>query len=243
TELRSAARELVLRAPAPRRAPLTQRLLNLASLRPLVRRTLIAQVAKRAPREHYPAPYAIIELWSRYGARGSAAFEAEARSIAHLFTTETSRNLVRVFLLQDALKSSGGKSGAEIRQVHVVGAGVMGGDIAAWSALRGFSVTLEDRAAEYIEPAMKRAQELFDKRLREPAQNAAARERLRADVAGEGVAGRGRVVEAHFSNLSAEQEVYARPSPRPEPRDPRPPTTHRHSTLPPPRASRSARPP
>ena len=217
SELRSVARELVLRAPAPRRAPLGERLLSLAPLRPFVRRTLIAQVAKRAPREHYPAPYAIIELWSRYGAHGSAAFEAEARSIAHLFTTETSRNLVRVFLLQDALKSAGAKSGAEIRHVHVVGAGVMGGDIAAWSALRGFSVTLEDRAAEFIEPALGRAQELFDKRLRDPAKSAAARARLRADVPGDGVASADLVIEAIFENLAAKQELYARLEPRMKP--------------------------
>src|SRR2546430_17725535 len=93
----------------------------------------------------------------------------------------------RVFLLQDRLKSAGGKSAAEIRHVHVVGAGVMGGDIAAWSALRGFTVTLQDRALEYVQPALARAQELFDKRLREPAKSAAARARLTARVAGEGL--------------------------------------------------------
>jgi 3-hydroxyacyl-CoA dehydrogenase/enoyl-CoA hydratase/3-hydroxybutyryl-CoA epimerase len=217
SELRSAARELVRQSPAPHRAPLTERLLSAAPLRPFVRRSLIAQVAKRAPREHYPAPYAIIDLWARYGAHGSAAFEAEARSIAHLFTTETSRNLVRVFLLQDALKSAGGKSAAEIRHVHVVGAGVMGGDIAAWSALRGFSVTLEDRAMEYIEPALKRAQELFDKRLRDPAKSATARARLTADVAGEGVAAADLVIEAIFENLDAKRELYARLEPRMKP--------------------------
>jgi 3-hydroxyacyl-CoA dehydrogenase / enoyl-CoA hydratase / 3-hydroxybutyryl-CoA epimerase len=216
-ELRNAARELVMSAPPPHRAPLAERLLSSAPLRPFVRRTLIAQVAKRAPREHYPAPYAIIDLWSRYGAHGAAAFEAEARSIAHLFTTETSRNLVRVFLLQDALKSAGGKSGADIRHVHVIGAGVMGGDIAAWSALRGFTVTLEDRAAQYVEPALRRAQELFDRRLRDPAKNAAARGRLRADVAGEGAAAADVVIEAIFENLAAKQELYARLEPRMKP--------------------------
>src|SRR5947207_13495076 len=104
-ELRSAARELLLAAPAlpPRRAPLVERLLGSAPLRPLVRRSLTGQVARRARPEHYPAPYAIIELWARYGAHGDAALEAEARSIAQLFTTETSRNLVRVFLLQDQI--------------------------------------------------------------------------------------------------------------------------------------------
>src|SRR5215470_10428738 len=216
-ELRSAAREFVQRSPAPHRAPLKERLLSLAPVRPFVRRMLIAQVAERAPREHYPAPYAIIDLWSRYGAHGAAAYEAEARSIAHLFTTDTSRNLVRVFLLQDALKSSGGKSGVDIRHVHVVGAGVMGGDIAAWSALRGFTVTLEDRTEELVAPALKRAQELFGKRLRDPVKSAAARSRLRADIQGEGVAGADLVIEAIFENLAAKQELYARLEPRMKP--------------------------
>jgi len=114
-----------------------------------------------------------------------------------------------VFLLQDALKASGGKSGADIRNVHVVGAGVMGGDIAAWSALRGFTVTLQDRADEYVAPALKRAAELFDKRVKDPAKNAEARGRLRADVAGAGVASADVVIEAIFENLEAKQQLYA----------------------------------
>jgi 3-hydroxyacyl-CoA dehydrogenase / enoyl-CoA hydratase / 3-hydroxybutyryl-CoA epimerase len=216
-QLREAARELVRSAPPPRQAPLGQRLLSSAPLRPFVRRVLTRQVEQRAPRAHYPAPYAIIELWSRHGAHGPTAFEAEARSIARLFMTETSRNLVRVFLLQDRLKSAGGKAAAEVRNVHVVGAGVMGGDIAAWSALRGFNVTLQDRAAEYVEPALQRAAELFDKRVRDPAKNAEARARLRADVAGDGVAGADVIIEAIFENLAAKQELYARLEPRLKP--------------------------
>jgi len=213
-ELRAAARALALAPPGRRRAPLLDRLLSLGPLRPLLERSLIAQVAKRAPAQHYPAPYAIIGLWRRYGAHGAAAFEAEARSIAHLFTTPTSRNLVRVFQLQDRLKSAGGKGGADIRRVHVVGAGVMGGDIAAWAALRGFTVTLQDRAEEYVAPALQRAVELFDKRVRDPAKNAAARARLTADVAGDGVPDADVVIEAIFENLEAKQELYARLEPR-----------------------------
>ncbi|TLY68752.1 MAG: crotonase [Gammaproteobacteria bacterium] len=217
SDLRRCAREMLLRASAPRRAPWPQRLLSSAPLRPLVGRSLRREVARRAPREHYPAPYAIIDLWSRYGAHGPQAFEAEARSIADLFTTQTSRNLVRVFLLQDRLKGTGGKSAAEIRHVHVVGAGVMGGDIAAWSALRGFTVTLQDRALEYVQPALERAQALFDKRLREPAKNAAARARLRADVAGEGVPDADVVIEAIYESLEAKQQLYAQLEPRLKP--------------------------
>lgn len=216
-ELRTAARELVLNPPTRRRAAFTERILSLAPVRPFVRRSLIRQVARRAPRAHYPAPYAMIDLWSRYGAHGAQAFEAEARSIAHLFTTETSRNLVRVFLLQDRLKAGGGKAAAEVKHVHVVGAGVMGADIAAWSALRGFTVTLQDRTLEFIQPGLSRAAELFNKRVRDPARNAATRARLSADVEGAGVPQADVVIEAIYENLEAKQELYARLEPRMKP--------------------------
>jgi 3-hydroxyacyl-CoA dehydrogenase/enoyl-CoA hydratase/3-hydroxybutyryl-CoA epimerase len=216
-QLEAAARDFILRQPPPRRAPFGERILSSGLVRPFVRRALTAQVAAKARREHYPAPYAIIDLWARFGAHGAEAFEGEARSIAHLFTTETSRNLVRVFLLQDRLKASGGKSPAEIKHVHVVGAGVMGGDIAAWSALRGFTVTLQDQSLQLIEPALQRAPELFKKRLRDPSTAAAARERLRADVDGAGVPEADVVIEAIFEQLEVKRELYARLEPRMKP--------------------------
>ena len=216
-QLQAAARDLILRGPPPRKAPFGERILSSSLVRPFVRRTLTAQIAAKARREHYPAPYAIVVLWARYGAHGAEAFEGEARSIAQLFTTETSRNLVRMFLLQDRLKALGGKSAVDVKHVHVVGAGVMGGDIAAWSALRGFTVTLQDRAIEYVEPALNRAKELFKKRLRDADKAAAARDRLRADVAGAGVEEADVVIEAIFENLEAKQELYARLEPRMKP--------------------------
>ena len=212
-DLRNAAKEIILNPPPTTRAPFGERVLSWPIVRGFVKKTLEAQVAVKAPREHYPAPYAMIDLW----ARGGTSYEAEARSIAELFISPTSRSLVRVFLLQDRLKAMGGQGGREIKHVHVVGAGVMGGDIAAWSALRGFTVTLQDRGLQYIEPALKRAHELFDKRLHDPSKNAAARERLRADVDAEGVPDADLVIEAIFESLEAKQELYARLEPRMKP--------------------------
>src|SRR6202000_1705606 len=162
--------------------------LSLAPVRPFIKPALIKQVAAKAPRAHYPAPYAMIDLWARNGAHGENAFEAEARSIAAMFETPTSHNLIRVFLLQDRLKSQSTKAAAGVRAVHVVGAGVMGGDIAAWCALRGFEVTLQDREMKYVEPALERARELFKKRLKTPDRIDPALARLRADVDGMGIA-------------------------------------------------------
>ena len=203
-----AARELIGGAPAPVRASLPDRLLNLAPARPFIARTLVRQVAGKARREHYPAPYAIIDLWRRHGASEQRGYEAEARSIAELMCGSTSRNLVRVFFLQNRLKSQGSREAPRIERVHVVGAGVMGGDIAAWCALRGLHVTLQDRAVEYITPALERAGALFGKRIRDEGERRAAGERLRADAAGDGVRDADLVIEAIFENLDAKRELY-----------------------------------
>src|SRR3954469_11963140 len=212
-QLRAAAKAFALQAPTPHQPSLGERVLSWPIVRGFVQGKLEAQVASKARREHYPAPYAIIDLW----ARGGNSYEAEARSIANLFLTQTSRSLVRVYLLQDRLKALGGKAGPDVKHVHVVGAGVMGGDIAAWSALRGFTVTLQDRSVELIEPAIKRAHELFDKRIETEAKNKAARERLKMDVEGVGAADAEVVIEAIFESLEAKQELYARLEPRMKP--------------------------
>jgi 3-hydroxyacyl-CoA dehydrogenase/enoyl-CoA hydratase/3-hydroxybutyryl-CoA epimerase len=213
----AAAREYIARQPKPRRAPLLDRMLSWPLVRHIVRRTLLAQVRDKARPEHYPAPYAIIELWRRFGARGARAYEAEARSIAALMLGETSRNLVRVFLLQERLKNLGGKSKLPIARVHVVGAGVMGGDIAAWCVQRGLNVTLQDREPRFIEPALARAREAFTKRLKDATRAGELMARLTSDVAGDGVPGADVIIEAIFENAEAKHELFARVEPRMKP--------------------------
>jgi 3-hydroxyacyl-CoA dehydrogenase/enoyl-CoA hydratase/3-hydroxybutyryl-CoA epimerase len=183
-------------------------------VRGLVKQKLVAQVAAKARKEHYPAPYAIIDLWVEHGASGEAAYEAEARSISSLMVGETSRNLVRVFALQERLKNLDGKSRVPFERVHVVGAGVMGGDIAAWCAQRGLNVTLQDREFKFIEPALKRAREGFEKRLKDPVKAGELMTRLTADVAGDGVPRADVIIEAIFENVDAKHELFARVEPR-----------------------------
>jgi len=213
----AAAREFIARQPKPRRASLLDRVLSWPLVRGFVRKTLVAQVRGKARPEHYPAPYAIIDLWSKFGAHGEQAYEAEARSIATLMIGETSRNLVRVFMLQDRLKNLGDKSKRPIERVHVVGAGVMGGDIAAWCAQRGLNVTLQDRELKFIEPALARAREAFTKRLKDPVKAGELMTRITADVTGDGVPRSDVILEAIFENADAKHELFARVEPRMKP--------------------------
>jgi 3-hydroxyacyl-CoA dehydrogenase / enoyl-CoA hydratase / 3-hydroxybutyryl-CoA epimerase len=216
-ELAARAKLLLQRRPPRKSAPFVDKLMNLTALRPFVARQTAALLKHSVIREHYPAPFAILELWERYGALGLAAYEAEARSISALMCTPTSRNLVRVFMLQDRLKSLGGESNAEFKHLHVIGAGVMGGDIAAWGAFRGLTVTLQDRSPELIQPALDRAKSFFDKRLKEPAAAADAMSRLRMDVEGSGVTDADIVIEAIFESIEAKQSLYRDVEPKLKP--------------------------
>src|SRR5690606_27092120 len=104
----------------------------------------------------------------RGGGDIQARLAAERKAVVKLAGTPTARNLIRVFFLQERLKGLGGKQ-SEIAHVHVVGAGVMGGDIAAWAAYKGFEVTLQDREQRFIDGALARAQELFAKKVKDDA--------------------------------------------------------------------------
>ena len=213
--LERAARLLATSATPRKPRKLAHRLLDSTPARGLVARMLERQVARQARREHYPAPYAIIELWRRHGGDAvPAMLEAEARSIAELMCTRTSRNLVRVFLLQDRLKTLGGKSARPLQYVHVIGAGTMGGDIAAWCASQGLNVTLQDREPKFIAPAIGRARTMFEKRFKDPRLVRAALDRLMPDHKGEGVVRADVVIEAIFENLEAKRALFRDIEPR-----------------------------
>ena len=200
----------VLKAlPAPRKLPAALAL----TLNPVARRLIAAQaekqVAKRARREHYPAPYAILELWKRHDGNALAPARSDPASIVSLVRSPPTRNLIRVFQLQERLKSLGKEGEASFSRVHVVGAGTMGGDIAAWCALRGLTVTLQDQSAERLAPAMARAAKLFGERLKDPRRARDAADRLIPDVAGDGVAKADVVIEAIFENVEAKRSLFA----------------------------------
>ena len=207
-----AARQLLLSKQPRRPLPFVQKLLA-GPLKGVVANGARKQVAKKARPEHYPAPYAIIDLWQQHGGNALAAPEVVDRIIA----SPTAKNLLRVFRLQERLKGFGKDSEFTAKHVHVIGAGVMGGDIAAWCALRGLTVTLQDQNLERIAPSIKRAQALFAKKLREPLRIRDAADRLIPDPTGAGVAHADVVIEAIFENVEAKHALFKALEPRLKP--------------------------
>ena len=192
-------------------------LLNLRPARQMLGSRMASEAAKRAPRAHYPAPYALIDLWVEHGGNAATAQRAEIASFAKLLVGDTAQNLVRVFFLRDNLKNlAGGKWDG--KRVHVIGAGTMGGDIAAWCAWSGFIVTLGDTSAKAIGGAVKRAAELYGKIGRDDSRRVRdALDRLIPDLKGDGVAGADLIIEAVPENLELKRKIFAGIEPKMKP--------------------------
>jgi 3-hydroxyacyl-CoA dehydrogenase/enoyl-CoA hydratase/3-hydroxybutyryl-CoA epimerase len=210
--MEAAARQLVVSGQPRRKLPLLQRILN-GPLKSVVAKGARKQVARKARPEHYPAPYAIIDLWEKHQGNALAA----PAVLDRIIQSPTAKNLVRVFFLQERLKGFGKESDFKAQRVHVIGAGVMGGDIAAWCVLRGMTVSLQDQALERIAPALQRAHTLFSRRLRDPLRIREAFDRLIPDASGDGVAHADVVIEAIYENLEAKHALLRALEPRLKP--------------------------
>lgn len=206
--LDNAVRSLLLRPPGDQTLGLAARLANIGLARPILARVLRHQVARRAPEQHYPAPYALIRLWREHGGDRDDMFREEARSIGRLFVSATSRNLQRLFFLQERLKSLGRGADFPVRHVHVIGAGTMGGDIAAWCAMRGMHVTLQDRDIKYVAPAIKRAASTYRSRIKDRYRRSQVQDNLVVDLDGSGIARADVIIEAIIEDLDAKRGLF-----------------------------------
>lgn len=213
-QLVNAARATILHPPPPRRPGLLQAIPGMAPLRPLFAWYLRGNVARKASRQHYPAPYALIDLWQRYSGNPATMYLEEARSVATLITGSTARNLLRVFFLQERLKTQGRGADFTPRFVHLIGGGTMGGDIAAWCVLQGFHVTIQDLDHGRLAKVVQRAGGLFRKKLRTPRLVQAALDRLIPDRDGAGLGRADVVIEAIFEDADAKRALYRQIEPR-----------------------------
>ncbi len=206
--LLNAARGIIAKPPERKQLALWKRLLSYKHVRPLFARLLTKKVAAKAPRAHYPSPYALIDLWVKHYDSPEEMLDQEAQSVARLIVGKTAQNLIRVFQLQEQLKSLGKLKDYSPRHVHVIGGGVMGGDIAVWCALRGFTVTIQDRKNETLGNVLKRADKLFQRRLKNRLLINAAMDRLIPDPKGNGLRRADVVIEAIFEDAEVKQNLF-----------------------------------
>ena len=188
---------------ARRKAPWYRRWPGWKPLRTLVVRWFTPRVRRKAPPDHYPAPWRILELW-----RDRATEEQEAQSLGELLVSRSSRNLVHVFLLGEELKRRGKMQAHGIEHVHVIGAGVMGADIAIWAAHKGFRVSLQDQRPEILARAMQKAYGFFKSKLKEPRAAQEAMDRFMPDLEGHGLKRADLVIEAIVEKVEPKRDLF-----------------------------------
>ncbi len=214
-QLKKAAEYFALNAPARKPLKFLARLSNNALIRPLIASQMRKQVAAKAKPNHYPAPYQLIDLWQKHGSNRKRMLEKEADSVAELATTPTARHLVGVFFLQEKLKSQGKQVKFKAQHVHVIGGGIMGGDIASWCAIQGYSVTVQDQDPERLAQTYKHAQTSFKKKFKRDRRAIRdANDRLMPDHNGYGVERADIIIEAIFEDCDVKRELYQSIEPR-----------------------------
>lgn len=203
-----AAKWYATKHPTRHKATWLQELTNHKFIRPLLAHFMRKTLRQKANPAHYPAPFHALDNWEQAGVYGEYPMVKEAKSCGKLFFSDTCENLVRVFFLQEHLKGLAKDIKFNPKHIHVIGAGTMGGDIAAWCALQGMTVTLQDREPKFIAPAIKRAHALYKEKLKEPHLIQKAMDRLIPDVAGYGISRADVIIEAIFEDLKVKQDLF-----------------------------------
>ncbi|MCX7561236.1 3-hydroxyacyl-CoA dehydrogenase NAD-binding domain-containing protein [Sulfitobacter sp. F26204] len=187
---------------------LKARALGFEAARSLVARQMRSQTEQKAPKEHYPAPHALIELWEEHGDDRSDMQRGEIASFAKLLETDTSKNLRRVFFLRQKLKDAG-RGEDDIAHVHVIGAGAMGSEIAAMAAIKGKRVTLSDVATDPLGCAMKQAVQICKNKHLSRIETRDALDRLMPDPQGYGIGRADLVIEAAPEKMDLKEKIYS----------------------------------
>jgi 3-hydroxyacyl-CoA dehydrogenase/enoyl-CoA hydratase/3-hydroxybutyryl-CoA epimerase len=206
--LKDMAVKCITDKPQPHRPSALMKLTNHSYVRPILKKVIFNKIRKKVNPDHYPAPFAALDLWADFAGSPRAMLSEEAGSLARLITGTTAQNLIRIFFLKDRLKALGKGIDFPASHVHVIGAGTMGGDIAAWCTLQGFNVTLQARKPKSIASAVKRAHDLFKKRMKKPRLVRNTMDRLMPDISGTGLRKADVVIEAVFEDIEVKQSIY-----------------------------------
>ena len=203
------ARKAIDRKRKASSAPIWKDVLRMAPARGLLARRLRAETAKKVREEHYPAPFRLIDLFETHAGNLDGMKVAETRAFAPLMLSDTSRNLRRVFKLSEMMKAQAPKGLAfKPLRVHVIGAGVMGADIAGWCVASGMEVSLQDVNADQIGKGIAAQRKVINRKFKTRPERAAAMARLIADPKGQSIGRADVVIEAIVEKLDVKQNLF-----------------------------------
>ncbi|MCH7760108.1 enoyl-CoA hydratase/isomerase family protein [candidate division TA06 bacterium] len=141
---------------------------------PFGRAILYSQAKKNVLRKtkgFYPAPLKALEvIKNTYGKNGPKGFLLESESFSELAVTDVSKNLIKVFALNEEFKKfpwvRDPIQPVEIHKCAVVGAGVMGGGIAQLLSYYDIPTRIKDIHYDALKKALHTARGIYDSALK-----------------------------------------------------------------------------
>lgn len=167
-------------------------------------------------RGHYPAPLRAIDVIQKtHGMQLDEALEIEAEALGELAASPESKNLVRVFLLQQAARKAVPAeqldSARPVEKVAVLGAGVMGGAIAEVVAARDVPVVMKDINQDALDSGLRHASDLLQKaaskRVFTPEEASLKFALIQGSLDYDGLADADLVIEAVIERMPVKQQV------------------------------------
>jgi len=186
----------------------------------LVNAAISARLKKqlqKKTRGHYPAVTAALAVATRGLHRPiNESLRLEVEAMVKLGQTQTTRNLIRLFLLQERAKKTavGPASRATVRRSAVIGSGVMGAGIAQWLSAKKNAVILRDVSSDALARGLASIAKLYadgQKRHHFTAVEArAGRDRISPAAAEVPLRQVDLVIEAALEEMAAKKEIFCK---------------------------------
>ncbi len=175
-----------------------------------------AMVAQQAGK-HFPAPLAAAKTMEKHAKLNrDEALRVESKTVAKLAKSETARNLVGLYLNDQALMKNAKGMAAEstpVGRAAVLGAGIMGGGIAYQSAFTGTPIVMKDIQQSGLDMGLAEAGALLAKRVARkrmtPEQMAETLNKIDATLSYDDFSNVDIVVEAVVENPKVKKAVLA----------------------------------
>lgn len=196
--------------PAKSTAPFSSALLETLSARIIINSQHQRKLAKQQDIEHYPAGSRLLNLWQLHGGALANLQDAEIPAFKHLVTTASTQNLLRLARLKAQFKAIVPLNADSYSSVHIIGAGHLGREIAAWCSLSGLTVSIQESNPENLNFALERIRAIFNTYFQKNLSKLkAATERIHVDYEGSGMALADIVIDATPDKLGSKQELLA----------------------------------
>lgn len=184
------------------------KIIELPVLRHIVAQIMYKKLQQKISQTHYPAPFQLIDNWLKATGNQASQLAIEAQSVSQLMMGSTAKNLLRVFHLQDQLKKIGRQSNKESQHVHIMGAGVMGSDIAIWCAYQGYRVSIFDLSEQMLAKLVKKAFIFFQKKHLPAHKLQQMMDNLIPDPQNQGLTKADVLIEAIIEKVKAKQDLF-----------------------------------